>query len=264
MASTVRVALSHGLTGAPTLRRQVAQWDRSFRAPLGAVSRIGVVELFAGSGATTIAANLTAVFASRRSQPVLAVDMVGDPGGLAARWRVDVTAPSQTRRKAASSADAEAGLVRGPQGQRVLCPPPNAAGDRARWGTEVAPIARFYDVVVTDFGVRNPMTDLAPAAALCDVVCLVVAGDRVSAEIGASVAAAIAEIPEKPRVILTLVDLGRRIGQVPQVVAGHAAVEVAAIPYDLGLPRGHATRGVARAAILSLAARIIQPQGVVA
>ncbi len=260
MVSSLRVALSHGLTGAPLLRRQAAQWDQSFRTPVGAVCRIGVVGLFAGSGVTTVAASLASVLAARRRQPVLAVDLVGNPHGLAARWRVAVTAPNLTRRTAASSSEAEIGLARGPQGQRVLFPAPNGSADRARWGIEVAPIARFYDAVVTDFGVRNPSVDLASAAALCDVVCLVMAGDRAAAEIGVSVAAGIAQLPEKPRVILTLVDHQRRTSLVPQVVAAHSCVEVIAIPYDVGLPQGNATRAASRAAILSLAASVIQPQ----
>lgn len=252
-------AVPHALIGSPGLHRRLLDRDAAVRAPLATARQVGFVQLEAGIGASTIAALLSGLIAQRRTQPVLAVDLSGDERGVAGRLGVGTTTPSSALRgRARTSTDAADGLVVGPQGQFVLNPGRPAVDAPTTWVSEVAPIVRFFDVVLADFGVRHPMQDLAAVAALCDVVCIVSTADRESAEVGASLVAAIRELPEQPDVVLALVDAAGVAGMTPLAVGGHAGVPVVAVPADRGLAVGNVPVGFgARAALLELAAALI-------
>lgn len=247
-------ALFTGVTG---LRARLEEWDAGIRGPVGAVRRIGFLQLEAGVGATTLARETSHVVASRRSGAVLTVDATAT-GDLARQLRVGVTQPDETRAFARTSSDALAGIAAAPDGRPVLHPAKGAVDGIGAWLDEVAPIARFFDATVTDFGPRHPAVDMASAAALCDVVCLVSPADRGPAELSRSLAAAVGALPEHPRVVLALVDLARTARRAPQAVAGHSPHPVVRVPFDAGLAGGEGARSLTgRLALLELSAALM-------
>ncbi|MFE7845755.1 hypothetical protein ACFUTX_11265 [Microbacterium sp. NPDC057407] len=230
-------------------------WDAAIRGILPTARRIGFVSLAPGVGTTTLAREVLTAVAGRRADPLLAVDAAGGADDLGARLGVGVTAPDETRAGARTTADALAGLPTGP-GWRALRPAV-ADGPVAAWLGEAAPIARFFDVSITDFGARHPGVDLAACAALTDVVCLVADARRTPAELARAVAPAIAALPERPRPVLALVDHGRDGGGVARAFAGDPW-PVVGIPFDAGLHAGRTPRRSAtRQAVLRLAATLV-------
>jgi len=243
------------------LRARLEGWDAAIRGPVGSVRRIGFVQLDAGVGATTLARAVLRVASARRSEPLLAID-ASTTGDLAARLGAyahgEATAPGPERADARTSAEAMTGLAPGPGGERVLRPAGAAADATGAWLDEASPIARFFDVAVTDFGPRHPTVDMAAAAALCDVVCLVSAADRGPAELSRSLGGAVAGLPESPRVVLALTDLAGTARRAPEAVAGHSPDPVVRVPRDAGLAAGGAARTLrARIALLELTAALV-------
>jgi hypothetical protein len=100
------------------------------------------------------------------------------------------------------------------------------------WFEQVSPIARFYDLVITDWGVRHPQVDLRQVARASHVVCLVARADRYPAEEAAALLPALSEAEDQPRVVLALVDVGRTAGRTPQLLRSQLAAPVLPIPYD--------------------------------
>lgn len=248
--------LPSAVFGSAVARRvALTQWDASIRGILPTARRIGFVSLAARVGTTTLARQVLGAVASRRTEPVLAVDVAGGQNDLGRRLGVEQTPPDDTRAGARTSADALTGLPAGP-GWRALRPA-TPEGPVGAWLTEAAPIARFFDVSITDFGVRHPGVDLAACAALTDVVCLVADARRTPAELARAVAPAIAALPEHPRPVLALVDHGRSGDAVARAFA-RDPWPVIGVPFDAGLradgsPRRHTTRN----AVLRLAATLV-------
>merc|ERR1711969_165027 len=187
--------------GAARWRPLLPQWQREISTPLSTARRIGVISLGAGAGATTLTRHLVRIVAAARGDRVLAVDAAED-GALAAHWRLHPdrarTAPPRT------SAEATAHLARVLEGARGLAPAAAATDPVGAWLDEAAPISRFFDAVVTDFGRRHPATDLEPCAALGDTVLLVADADRASAEGAVSLGPGLSALPESPRVVVPL------------------------------------------------------------
>ncbi len=253
-----RRSFTRALTGGSGLRRRLYTWDQELRLPLATALRVGVVHLESGVGATTVANALSAGLAAHRTQPVLAVDLAGGARSLGLRLGVGATPVSAIRTRARTSAEAADGLAQTRSGQFVFCPTLTGSDSLGTWTTEVAPIVRFFDVVVTDFGARHPLVDLAATAAMCDVVCLVAGAGRADAEVGASMAAAITALSEHPRVVLALVDRRGDSEPAARVVGRHAAVPVAVVPFDRGLRLNRPASGLsARAALLELGATVL-------
>ena len=100
------------------------------------------------------------------------------------------------------------------------------------WFEQVTPIARFYDLVITDWGVRQRQVDLRQVARASHVVCLVARADRYPAEEAAALVPAISEVEDQPQVVLALVDVGRTAGRTPQLLEDQLQVPVLTIPYD--------------------------------
>jgi hypothetical protein len=150
--------------------RALRECDAAVRVPLPVCRRVGFVHLAPGSGGSTAAAEVATVLARRRTGTVLAVDASPSPRGLLPLLGA---APSPAGRRApTTAAEARAGLATSPSGAYALDLRP--AGD---WPGAVGPIARFFDVVVTDWGLRHPAYDLEPVLATSHVVCLVVRAD---------------------------------------------------------------------------------------
>ena len=246
-------------------------WDASIRGILPTARRIGFIALDAGAGATTLAEQTVRILASRRADPVLAIDVAGGSADLGARLGAGETAPNDTRSGARTTGEAMTGLD-GKKGWFVLRPPLTAGSASAEsspgavgaWLSEAAPITRFFDVSVTDFGARHPLVDLAECAALCDVVCVVASADRGSAELARAVAPAIAALPESPAPVLALVDHSRAGGAVARIMTTDPW-PVVGIPFDRGLRAGAEPAGnAARRALLQLAATLVSGRKAVA
>lgn len=246
---------------AAALRRDLTGWDAAIRAPRATGRRIGVMQLTAGAGASTVAAAVIRVVASRRPEPVLAIDVSGEGGGLAERLGSGRTPSNDTRAAARTTADALTGLPGG-EGWFALNPATPAAEAVGTWLAEAAPIVRFFEVAVTDFGARHPLVDLAACAALSDAVCLVANADREAGELARSVAVAIAGLPEAPEIVIALVDRDRAGPAPARVVAAHALTPTVFVPFDAGLAAGGAPRtAAARRATLELSALLVAGPG---
>lgn len=241
-------------------RTELTSWDAAIRGGLSTTRRVGVVSLSPGAGTSTVAHQLVRAVAARRSEPVLAVDVSSDAPGLAERLGAGSVPPDDTRASARTTAEALSGLeVR----DGVVALRPRDADDAVgAWLGEAAPIARFFDVSVTDFGARHPLVDLAACAALCDVVCLVGDARRSPAEHARSVVDAIAGLPESPSVVLALVDHAREGDGVARALATGSDHPVVAVPFDAGLAAGgHARRSATQLAVVQLAAALVAAGG---
>lgn len=239
-------------------RAALTAWDAAIRGGLSTTRRIGFVSLAEGSGASTLAHQVTRIVAARRVEPVLAVDVSNTAGGLAERLGVDPTPSNEMRAGARTTAEALTDLPDG-DGWFALRPSLAATSDAVvdAWLGEAAPITRFFEVSITDFGVRHPLVDLASCAALCDVVCIVSDATRAAAELARAVAPAIAQLPEHPRTALALVDLARDGDAVARAISSDGTAAVG-IPFDQGLrDGGHPRTLAARRALLSLAATLV-------
>ncbi|MFZ8758205.1 hypothetical protein ACO03V_12385 [Microbacterium sp. HMH0099] len=244
-------------------RRELTAWDDAIRGGLSTTRRVGVVSLSARAGTSTVAHQLVRAVAARRSEPVLAVDVSSGDDGLAARVGAATAAPDETRASARTTAEALSGLELrdGVVGLR----PRDVDDAVGAWLAEAAPIARFFDVAVTDFGARHPVVDLAACAALCDVVCLVADGRRSPAEHARSVVDALTGLPESPAVVLALVDHARDGAGVARAFSATDAHPVVAVPFDPGLASGgRPRRSVTNLALVELAAAVVAAGGAAA
>jgi hypothetical protein len=132
-----------------------------------------------------------------------------------------------------SAADARAGLPVTGTGLIALdLARDQHAASAGTWFEQVTPIARFYDLVITDWGIRHRQVDLRQVARASHVVCLVARADRYPAEEAAALVPALSEVEDQPRVVLVLVDVGRTAGRTPQLLQDQLEVPVCTIPYE--------------------------------
>ena len=250
--------------------RELTGWDAAIRQARSTTHRVGFVSIEPGAGSTTLATHVTRVLAARRSEPILAIDVSTDASGLAATLGIPPASPSETRAAARTSADALTGLTErdGIVGLRPVGRPSGSpdvdGGPVGAWLAEAAPITRFFEVCVTDFGVRHPFVDLAACAALCDVLCVVSHAVRSPAELARAIAPAIAELPERPAPVLALVDHARDGDAVARAFAADPW-PVVAIPFDAAVRRRRALRSPrTRRALLQLTATVLAAEAVAA
>lgn len=213
--------------------RELLAGDAAVRAALPRCRRIGFVQLAAGAGATTTAGRVVDLLARRRAGRVLAVDASLSPDGLlpllaatptdalplavgqpralpglvpggeprdpaAARpaGRPDVAADlAALRGRARTAAEATAGLSRGRSGCYGLDLRSGRPVPADAWSAAVGPISRFYDVVVTDWGLRHPAVDLGSVLASSDVTCLVIHSAAAAVDATAALLAGLAGAP---------------------------------------------------------------------
>jgi MinD-like ATPase involved in chromosome partitioning or flagellar assembly len=223
--------------------------DATVGTGLSLSRRISVVALDGGSGTTAVAVALASLLARRRGGPVLAVDAAGGHAGLVSRTIGGDPAPQATRAAAGdqrlaarTGTQARTGLPQSGSGSYVL----DLAGTARRpasvetWLHEVAPIARFYDVVVTDWGVRAAPMDFVESVATGHLVVMVSRADRQSATRAAAAvaqldgpsgeAAGAAARPVPP--IMVLVDVSRTADRVVAAVRRRLGTPVHALPHD--------------------------------
>jgi MinD-like ATPase involved in chromosome partitioning or flagellar assembly len=227
--------------------------DATVRRGLSLSRRIGVVALDGGSGTTAVAVALSSLLAARRPGPVLAVDAAGGHAGLVGRTigddpalRASSAAGADQRRTARTGTQARAGLPQSGSGPYVLdlagpARPPAAV---ETWAQQVTPIARFYDVVVTDWGVRPVGLDLAESVATGHLLVMVSRADRHSATRAAAAAAAVAQLSgssggaargtgDRVPPILVLVDVSRTADRVAPALRRRLGTPVHVLPHEL-------------------------------
>jgi MinD-like ATPase involved in chromosome partitioning or flagellar assembly len=227
--------LDLGMRGRPfaslvSWSRELEEADAAVRTPLGLSRRVGVVAVEPRSGASTVTAALVGLLASRRRGAVLGVDAGG--GGLAALLGTGA-APADPEDQLGSDPGSDLGNPpRGGGLQRLDL----ARDDESwpapveRWRAEVAPVSRFYDLVVTDWGTRPWSADLTEAASTSHVVVLVARADRRAALEAAAGLSLIRDAgPSHGLLVLVDVDrtsdrpaarLARQLG-VPVTTVGH-------------------------------------------
>ena len=154
-------------------------------------------------------------------------------GGFPARSAARGARNEHGRAHPSSAADARAGLPVTGTGLIALdLARDQHAASAGTWFEQVTPIARFYDLVITDWGIRHRQVDLRQVARASHVVCLVARADRYAAEEAAALVPALSAVEDKPRVVLVLVDVGRTAGRTPQLLQDQLEVPVRTIPYD--------------------------------
>lgn len=269
-ADSVRTALRmiFGSTGAAV--DALLDTDAGIRTGLPLSRRVGFVSLAGGSGTTTLTATVAATLAGRRTGSLLAVDADGGRSGLGRHLipilprRSGSSGPSdpsdpdpdpdrdpapegrgpdaaERRRTARTVEDARSGL---PQAGPLpvldltepgsLGAPSGAPRSVADWTAQLSPIARFFDLVLTDWGVRPPAEDLEQVAASGHVLVMVCRADVASATTAADTVAALAGLPQAPGLLLVLVDVARTAAprRIARTLAESLAIPVHRIPSD--------------------------------
>ena len=219
--------------------------DTVLRSALPLSRRVAVVAVDGGSGTTAVATALSGLLARRRPGPVLGVDAAGGQLGLMARSVEGPAAdgparpePDGTGQRTAARdlAQATTGLPRSSTGGYLL----DLAGDHRRtasvadWTTQVSPIARFFDLVVTDWGVRPATVDLAEAVAASHVVVMIARADRRSATRAAAALAGLRGADTTAATRLVLVDVARTPDRVADPLSRTLGAEVSTLPYEPG------------------------------
>jgi MinD-like ATPase involved in chromosome partitioning or flagellar assembly len=244
--------------------RELDDAHRAIRQGVPTSRRIAFTALRGGTGCSATAAAVATVLARRRSGRVLGVDGAAGVRSFAAHAGADRTGPtprSRRRDAARTSWDATDGLAVTPSGLRVLrigdprLPSRQAAP--AEWTDAVDPIARFFDVVVGDWGSRSPFVDLGAVAADAHVVALVTGADRSAIEEGVAHADAVRRHAPGTRVLVVPVDTtgaGLRAARTAAEWPDHA---VHPIPSDPSVSRGGDRPTASRIALIQLTAALV-------
>lgn len=248
MRTTLRMIF--GSTGAAV--DSLLATDSRIRAGLPLSRRIGFVSVAGGSGTTTALAATAAALAGRRTGSVLAVDADGGRAGLgrhliAARPRRSSDDDSkidaaERRRHARTAAEARTGLPQAGTRLQLLDlndaagtggadPAPRSVAD---WTDQLGPIARFFDLVLTDWGVRPAAEDLEQVAGSGHVLVVVSRADQPAAVAAADTIAALQTLPEPPRMVLALVDVGRTAtpARLARTLSDSLGIPVHRLPHD--------------------------------
>ena len=239
MTRAAPVSMITALLGSVSaITHELTTSDALLRSPLALSRRIGFVQLRGGCGASSTAGYVASMLARRRAGMVLGVNASAGEADLL--WHAGLArsaargAHSEHRRAHPSSAaDARAGLPVTGTGLIALdLARDQLAASAGTWFEQVTPIARFYDLVITDWGVRHRQVDLRQVARASHVVCLVARADRYPAEEAAALIPALSEVEDQPRVVLLLVDVGRTAGRTPRPLQDQLQVPVRIIPYE--------------------------------
>ena len=185
-----------GIVAASRPRRiaELRSLDEQTRRPLALSTRVGFVGATGGTGCSSATGLAASVLARRRSGRVLAVNASGAPRSLL--WHAGIlstatsTADQDSRRASAGTAqEALEGLVSAPSGLRGIDLTRQAQTDDTRWWEAVAPSSRFFDFVVTDWGVRD-VASLGHVVAASSVLAVVMTPDRVALQHAVDLSAA--------------------------------------------------------------------------
>lgn len=276
----------------PSRAEELRRLDEAVRAPLALSTRVGVVGVAGGSGCSTVGGLLASVLSSRRDQRILLVN--ASRTARSALWHAGLTTPApsspadETARRAARRSDAAtAGLVQTLGGLYCLdlaAPVPAADGagpgsdgagsageadagvrpaDDSRWWEAVAPAGRFFDFVVTDWGVRDAST-VGRVLSASTAVVVTTPADRTSLQRAVDLARTVEDAGV--RVLLAVDDVRRErtaaLGEMLRLLP----VPAVALPYDrahgAARPVGsHRLRASTTLAALRLAAAVVDVAG---
>lgn len=245
--------LRAALPGEPA---RLAALDQAVRAPLPLSTGVGV--LGAGQDAPTavVGGLLAGVLAARRPHRVLAVAAQPVRPGIGWHAGLDTSAvPTDAeianRAAAGSGPDATAGLARSAGGAWVL----DLADEPARWWAAVAPISRYFDFVLTDWGSPSDLDDVRATSA---VLLVVADANRAALQAAIDLAARLATSEVTPLVAVHDTGAGAERGIRAVAAVNHAWW----LPADRGLrtdsltPSSRLRYGTATA-VLGLAAAVV-------
>lgn len=225
-----------GMLAAARPRRiaELRRLDEEVRRPLALSTRVGFVGTAGGAGCSTAAGLAASVLARRRSSRVLAVNSSGAKRSLL--WHAGLLSDSTTtsaqdgkRASASTAAEALAGLAEAPSGLRGLDLTRQTQTDDTRWWEAVAPASRFFDFVVTDWGVRD-IAALGHVAAASSLLAIVATPDRVALQHGVDIAAAAYEA-QVPSLLVVVPARGRTPWGVRESLRA-MPVPVVELPFD--------------------------------
>lgn len=183
--------------------RELTRLDAHVRVSRPVAVRVAVLGVTRNVG-TSVAAGLAASVLASRGHRVLAVNASGP--GKSLLWHTGQppqppSAPEDDDRRATASTFAGAceGLPRATSG--VYCME-LADSSEARWRQAVAPVTRFFDYTITDWG-SHTINDLAAIASAAAIVAVVAPAERPLAQQAVDIAGAIGDTGAIPIVVMT-------------------------------------------------------------
>lgn len=223
---------------------ELIRLDEEIRSPLPLSTRVGVVGVAGGTGCSVAAGLASSALASRRPGRVLAVNASNEHRSVL--WHAGMTEDAHPdrggdadRAGARRASEVTAGLPRTPGGLSCIdLAGGDAGGADSRWWEVVAPIGRFFDFVVTDWGVRD-MAAADDVTASSALACVVTAPDRTGLQRGVDLAHALS-VAGTPAV-LAVVDAHRRRAPITSTLLDLLPVPAVEIPHD---PAHHAVAPV--------------------
>ncbi|ROS76323.1 MinD-like ATPase involved in chromosome partitioning or flagellar assembly [Curtobacterium sp. PhB130] len=262
--------------------RELDDAHRAIRQGVPTSRRIAFTSLAGGTGCSATAAAVATVLARRRPGRVLGVDGAAGNRSLARYAGTPLegaTPPSALRAGARASWEATDGLALAPSGLHVLrvggvgpghgafpdraaSPERGAFPDRAaspdEWADAVDPIARFFDVVVGDWGRRSPFVDLGAVAEDAHVVALVCAADRAAIEAAVSHADAVRAHATGTEVVVVPVDVTGEGQRAARTAETWDHVRVLPVPHDPAVTDPRRVRSAAlRTGLVHLTAALV-------
>lgn len=245
-------------TGNSSRLKKLQMWNDELRQPMGGVYKIGFGSVDSGAGVTTLAQKVLQTVITQRLGPHLAVDFDAETPQLSRI--LDVESPveaSSVRTQARSSEEAITDLPRGADNCFVYRPASLQNGPIRQWFDEIVPIVRFFDTVITDFGQCDPANGLVSAVATSDVFCLVAGAHRREAEVALSLASGLKLLPDKPHVVVALVDREGSGRAGAQLLVQRSEFPVTLIPQETNLRAARSSLPF-RLAIRELSATLFQ------
>ncbi|MFJ3385890.1 MULTISPECIES: hypothetical protein [unclassified Curtobacterium] len=135
---------------------------------------------------------------------------------------------------------------------------PDRAASPDEWADAVDPIARFFDVVVGDWGRRSPFVDLGAVAEDAHVVALVCAADRAAIEAAVSHAEAVRAHAAGTEVVVVPVDVTGEGQRAARTAATWDHVRVLPVPHDPAVTDPRRVRSAAlRTGLVHLTAALV-------
>ncbi|KFF58870.1 hypothetical protein JF66_15280 [Cryobacterium sp. MLB-32] len=110
---------------------------------------------------------------------------------------------------------------------------PTTPAPSRTWFDHINPVSRFFDLVVTDWGVRGWQVDLSQVALASHVMCVVSRSERHAVEQAAAIIPALQGLDDGPRIVFVIVDVSGSRGSAPSTpLTGALGVPVVRIPHD--------------------------------
>lgn len=234
--------------GSTAITRELVALNSGLRRPVATSRRIAMVQLDGGTGATTAAARTATLLARRRGGGVLAVDTARGKAHLATYTQVTdpigLTQFLSTSSQRLTRAGVRSAIPVSRAGVNVLG---SGTGDQApwptpppAWGNAIDRIGRFFDVILTDWGVRTGDGELAQIIENHHAVIIMARADHAHGERAVELATAISRDMPGSELVVALADLSnaaRPPSRQLSTQARAANVPILTIPFDRELSR---------------------------